>query len=58
MKYKHLYATHELRMWIVQVIIPGTIMGFTIWNNPDARYAIKRTANNIKYKFKKAINRR
>ncbi len=56
MKYKHLYAAHELRMTIVQIVIPGIALGYTIWSNPEARFAIKRTANNIKYKFKKAIN--
>lgn len=57
MKYKHLYAAHELRMTIVQIVIPSVMLGYTIWSNPEARFAIKRSVNNIKYKAKKVINR-
>lgn len=56
MKYKHLYAAHELRMTIVQIVIPSVMLGYTIWSNPEARFAIKRSVNNIKYKVKKVIN--
>lgn len=57
MKYKHLYAAHELRMTIVQIVFPGIALGYTIWSNPEARSAIKRTADNFKHKVKKVINR-
>lgn len=57
MKYKHLYAAHELRMTIVQIVLPSITLGYAIWSNPEARFAIKRTANNFKYKVKKVINR-
>lgn len=57
MKYKHLYAAHELRMTIVQIVIPGIMLGYTIWSNPEARFAIKRTASNFKRKVKKVFNR-
>lgn len=57
MKYKNLYAAHELRMTIVQIIIPSVALGYTIWSNPEARSAIRRTADNFKYKVKKVINR-
>lgn len=57
MKYKHLYAAHELRMTIVQIVIPSVMLGYTIWSNPEARFVIKRSVNNIKHKVKKVINR-
>lgn len=57
MKYKHIQAAHEVRMTIVQIVLPSIMLGYTIWSNPEARFAIKRNANNFKCKFKKAINR-
>lgn len=56
MKYKHLYAAHELRMTIVQIVLPSITLGYTIWSNPEARSAIKRAADNFKHKAKKVIN--
>lgn len=56
-KYKHIEASREVRLWIGQVIVPGTIAAMMIWNNPDARCAIKQKTNEIKHKVKRVFKR-
>lgn len=57
MKYKHVYAAHEARMWIKDVIIPAVGVGLVLYSNPQVRESTKdgvnKLKNSIKNKFKK-----
>lgn len=57
MKYKHIYAAHELRMWIAQIVIPSATLGLAIMNNPQMKNAVVKTANSVKNKVKDTFNR-
>lgn len=57
MKYKHVYAAHEARMWIKDVIIPAVSVGLILYSNPRVRESTKdgvgKLKNFVKTKFKK-----
>lgn len=57
MKYKHIYAAHEIRMWFKEVIIPAVGIGVVLYSSPQVREAVKdgvsNAKNSIKAKFKK-----
>ena len=48
MKYKHIEASREARLWISQVIVPVTLAGVMVWSKPDARAKIKAKASRVK----------
>ena len=54
MKYKHIEASRELRLWIVQVIVPATVFMAAV---PEARQwagdKIKQGKDKIKEKLNK-----
>lgn len=52
-KYKHIEAAREARLWIGQVIIPSiTILGSAMLI-PEVRQRVKDTVHEIKSNFKK-----
>lgn len=54
-KYKHIEASREARLWIGQVIIPGiTILGSAMLI-PEVRQRVKDTICEIKSNFKKKL---
>ena len=57
MKYKHIYAAHEVRMWLKDVIIPAVGVGVVLYSSPQVRESVgdgvKKIKNSIKSKFKK-----
>lgn len=50
LKYKHIEAAREVRLWIAQIVIPtiGIVM-----LSPEARQTIAQTFNDAKHAFKK-----
>lgn len=53
MKYKHVYAAHEARMWI-QTILSGVAVGGAILAaHPEVKEKLKAMPGKIKSKFKK-----
>ena len=61
MKYKHIQAAHEVRMWINQVIIPAVGVGIVIASNPETRKVagemIGKAKDSAKNMFKKKENK-
>lgn len=44
----------EVRLWLVQVIAPISVVGAIVWNNcPNLRYSIMDKCNKVKNIFKK-----
>ena len=56
MKYKHIYAAHELRMWVAQIVIPCVTLGVTIMGNPELKNTVVGTVNGVKNKIKNKFN--
>lgn len=54
MTYKNIYAAHEVRMWITNIIIP-TVIGVAVLNytHPEIKQGIKDKINEFKMKHSK-----
>lgn len=52
MTYKQIQASHEIRMWMGQVIIPAVTAGIILAANPTVRAYAKNKVENIKLKHK------
>ena len=48
MKYKHIEASREARLWIGQIIIPAMTFAATTLSIPEVRYAIAAKARQVK----------
>lgn len=57
MKYKHLYAAHEARMWLGQVIIPTVVTVGMVMADPQKREWVCDKAANAKQAFKRKFNK-
>lgn len=57
MKYKHIEACREARLWIGQIIVPAVVGGIMIMSNDQVRSYVNRkidnTKNFVKDKFHK-----
>lgn len=51
MKYKHIQAAHEIRMWIGQVIVPAIIGMVTLYSNPQTREFMDEKKCDVKNKL-------
>lgn len=52
MSWKRIEQMREIRMWIIQIIVPGVILGATVWSIPEVQQAVKSKFNNLKSKIK------
>ena len=48
MKYKHIEAAREVRLWIGQIIVPAATVAVTTLAIPEVRQAIAAKANSVK----------
>jgi hypothetical protein len=48
MKYKHIEAAREARLWIGQIIVPTVTLVATTLTIPEVRQAVAAKANDIK----------
>lgn len=57
LRYKHIQAAHEARMWIKEVIIPTVSVGLVLYANPQVREAgkelVQKVKTSVQKKFKK-----
>ena len=53
LKYKHIEAARETRLWIGQVLVPAVTGAIILYSNPDSRRWINESIESIKSKFKK-----
>jgi hypothetical protein len=53
LKYKHIDASREVRLWIGQVIVPACVAGLIAWSNPKVRTYVHDVKDKIKSKFRK-----
>ena len=57
MKYKHIEAARELRLWIGQIIVPAATAAITIMTIPEVRQAIAAKANSVKQNIESKMKR-
>ena len=57
MKYKHIEAARELRLWIGQIIVPAATIAITTMTIPEVRQAIAAKANSIKQNIESKMKR-
>lgn len=57
MKYKHIEASREVRLWIGQVIVPAVVGGLMIFSNPEAREWVGDKASAAKTAIKNKFHR-
>lgn len=57
MTYKQIQTSHEIRMWIGQVIIPTVIGGVMLATNPHVRTWVENKVYNIKLKINSKKNK-
>ena len=57
MKYKHIEAARELRLWIGQIIVPAATVAITTMTIPEVRQAIAAKANSIKQNIESKTKR-
>ena len=57
MTYKQIQTSHEIRMWIGQVIIPTVIGGIMLATNPYVRTWVGTKVYNIKLKINSKKNK-
>lgn len=53
MKYKHIEAAREVRLWIAQIIVPAAIAVGSMMTVPEVRQMVAEKANEIKNRSKK-----
>lgn len=52
-KYKHIEAMREVRLWIGQVVVPAVTASILIGSSPTARAWLREKKEEIKNKFKR-----
>ena len=57
MKYKHIEAARELRLWIGQIIVPAATVAITIMTIPEVRQTIAAKANSVKQNIESKMKR-
>ena len=57
MKYKHIEAARELRLWIGQIIVPAATVAITTMTIPEVRQAIAAKANSVKQNIESKTKR-
>ena len=57
MKYKHIEAARELRLWIGQIIVPAATVAITSMTIPEVRQAIAAKANSVKQNIESKMKR-
>lgn len=57
MKYKHIEASREVRLWIGQVIVPACIAFGVAMTNPQFKEAVTEKASAVKKTVKGWFNR-
>ena len=57
MKYKHIEASREARLWLGQVIVPTVVGALAVMSNSEARFWIANKASTIKGFVKNKFSR-
>lgn len=53
MKYKHIEAAREVRLWIAQIIVPAAVAVGSMMTVPEVRQMVAEKANEIKNRSKR-----
>ena len=53
---RQIQQMHEIRMMLVQVVMPVAVVGGYILSRPDVKYAIKNKVKQVKENVKKRFN--
>lgn len=57
MKYKHIEAAREIRMWIGQIIVPAIVIAFYVNSNPYAKAAVTDKVRSVKTRVKNLFHK-
>lgn len=57
MKYKHIEAAREARLWIGQIIVPAMTLAATVLTIPEVRDSVADKINNAKYRINNKFKR-
>lgn len=55
MKYKHIEAMREVRLWIGQIVVPAAALVFAI--SPEARTSVAEKMRDVKVKISEKLKR-
>ena len=57
MKYKHIEAAREARLWIRDIVVPGVMLATSTLAIPEVRQAVAAKANSIKENIERKIKK-
>jgi hypothetical protein len=57
MKYKHIEAAREVRLWIGQIVVPAVTLAATTLAIPEVRQAVAAKAKLVKEDIDKKLNK-
>lgn len=57
MKYKHIEAAREARLWIRDILVPGALLVVSTLSIPEVRQAIATKAKSIKTNIDEKIHK-
>lgn len=57
MKYKHIEAAREVRLWIGQIVVPAMTLAATTLAIPEVRQAVAAKAKLVKENIDKKLNK-
>lgn len=57
MKYKHIEAAREVRLWVGQIIVPAVTLAATTLTIPEVRNAVAAKANSVKQNIESKVKR-
>ena len=57
MKYKHIEASREVRLWIGQIIVPALTLAATTMAIPEVRQAVAAKATDIKERIQRKFKK-
>lgn len=57
MKYKHIEAAREVRLWIGQIVVPAMTLAATTLAIPEVRQAVAAKAKLVKENINKKLNK-
>lgn len=58
MKYKHIEAAREARLWIGQIVVPALTLVMTTMAIPEVRQAVAAKANLVKQNINEKLKRK
>lgn len=58
LKYKHIEAAREVRLWVGQIIVPAVTLAVTTLAIPEVRHAVAAKAKSVKESIESKRNKK